>query len=101
MTLLLAVRGSMATRSMSGPPFALQLHCTTVWCGAIEHSNSLYETLRTFVRLTRSLVFQDDRTSRDAQGLAVGRRAKVGAMDTGKPGNGARLCRRCALPRRG
>ena len=34
MTLLLAVRGNIATRSMSGPPFALQLHCTTVWCGA-------------------------------------------------------------------
>src|SRR5262249_89246 len=35
MTLLLAVRGNIATRSMSGPPFALQLHHTTVWCGAI------------------------------------------------------------------
>src|SRR5947199_2186759 len=34
MTLLLAVRGHIATRSMSGPPFALQLHRTTVWCGA-------------------------------------------------------------------
>src|SRR5947209_14391402 len=34
MTLLLAVRGNIATRSMSGPPFALQLHRTTVWCGA-------------------------------------------------------------------
>src|SRR5215471_19776517 len=34
MTLLLAVRGNMATRSMSGPPFAFQLHHTTVWCGA-------------------------------------------------------------------
>src|SRR5262245_15292211 len=34
MTLLLAVRGNIATRSMSGPPFALQLHHTTVWCGA-------------------------------------------------------------------
>src|SRR5262245_31237312 len=34
MTLLLAVRGTIATRSMSGPPFALQLHRTTVWCGA-------------------------------------------------------------------
>src|SRR4029453_5878356 len=34
MTLLLAVRGNIATRSMSGPPFALQLHRTTVWCRA-------------------------------------------------------------------
>src|ERR671914_357611 len=34
MTLLLAMRGNIATRSMSGPPFALQLHRTTVWCGA-------------------------------------------------------------------
>src|SRR4029453_17174706 len=32
MTLLLAMRGNIVTRSMSGPPFALQLHCTTVWC---------------------------------------------------------------------
>src|SRR6516165_5928915 len=34
MTILLAVRGNIATRSMSGPSFALQLHRTTVWCGA-------------------------------------------------------------------
>src|SRR5262249_231349 len=34
MTLLLAMRGNIATRSMSGPPFALQLHRTTVKCGA-------------------------------------------------------------------
>src|SRR5215813_3086496 len=34
MALLLAVRGNIATRSMSGPPCALQLHRTTVWCGA-------------------------------------------------------------------
>src|SRR5215831_7802250 len=34
MTLLLALRGNIATRSMAGPPFALQLHRTTVWCGA-------------------------------------------------------------------
>src|SRR5205085_2979002 len=34
MTLLLAVRGNIATRSMSGPPFAVQLHRTTVWWGA-------------------------------------------------------------------
>src|SRR4029450_13921418 len=34
MTLLLAMRGNIATRSMSGPPFALQLHRTTVWCRA-------------------------------------------------------------------
>src|SRR2546421_12908050 len=38
MTLLLAVRGHSATRSMSGPPFALQLHRTTVWCGATDAS---------------------------------------------------------------
>src|SRR5213080_1189447 len=38
MTLLLAVRGNIATRSMSGPPFALQLHRTTVWCGATLHA---------------------------------------------------------------
>jgi hypothetical protein len=25
---------NIATRSMSGPPFALQLHRTTIWCGA-------------------------------------------------------------------
>src|SRR6516165_10461747 len=41
MTLLLAVRGNIATRSMSGPPFALQLHRTTVWCGA-----TLFEPLK-------------------------------------------------------
>src|SRR5437667_6921073 len=34
MTLLLAVRGNIATRSMSGPPFALQGHLTTVTCRA-------------------------------------------------------------------
>src|SRR4029453_8819628 len=34
MTILLAMRGNIATRSMSGPPFALQLHRTTVWCRA-------------------------------------------------------------------
>src|SRR5262249_3491743 len=34
MTLLLAVRSNIATRSMSGPPFALQGHLTTVKCGA-------------------------------------------------------------------
>src|SRR4029434_8259569 len=34
MTLLLAVRGNIATRSMSGPPFPLQLHRTTVCCRA-------------------------------------------------------------------
>src|SRR5215216_4090249 len=34
MTLRLAVRGNIATRSMSGPPFALQLHRTTIWCRA-------------------------------------------------------------------
>src|SRR5438132_1828530 len=34
MTILLAMRGNIATRSMSGPLFALQLHRTTVWCGA-------------------------------------------------------------------
>src|SRR5262249_40254074 len=36
MTLLLAMRGNIATRSMSGPPFALQRHRTTVWCRAIN-----------------------------------------------------------------
>src|SRR5215813_3486752 len=40
MTLLLAVRGNIATRSMSGPSFALQLHCTTVNCGATAHGSS-------------------------------------------------------------
>src|SRR5215470_3134084 len=40
MTLLLAVRGNMATRSMSGPPFAFQLHHTTVWCGATPLSHN-------------------------------------------------------------
>src|SRR5215468_11321777 len=39
MTLLLAMRGNIATRSMSGPPFALQRHRTTVWCSAIELSD--------------------------------------------------------------
>src|SRR4029453_15433236 len=34
MALLLAVRGNIATRSMSGPPFSLQLHRTTVCCRA-------------------------------------------------------------------
>src|SRR3954463_12099828 len=34
MMILLAMRGNIATRSMSGPPVALQLHRTTVWCGA-------------------------------------------------------------------
>jgi tetratricopeptide (TPR) repeat protein len=28
------VRGTIAKRSMSGPPFSLQRHRTTVWCGA-------------------------------------------------------------------
>src|SRR4029450_7087330 len=36
MTLLLAIRGNIATRSMSGPPFALQLHRTTVGCRATQ-----------------------------------------------------------------
>src|SRR5919197_6112571 len=39
MTILLAVRGNIATRSMSGPPFALQLHRTTVWCRATGNDN--------------------------------------------------------------
>src|SRR5687768_3570777 len=39
MTLLLAVRGNIATRSMSSPPFALQLHRTTIWCGATMGSS--------------------------------------------------------------
>jgi hypothetical protein len=34
MTLLLSVRGNLATRSRSGPPCSLQFHCTTLWCGA-------------------------------------------------------------------
>jgi len=38
MSRLLALRGNIATRSMSGPPLALQLHRTTVWCGATHHS---------------------------------------------------------------
>src|SRR5262249_4152532 len=38
MTLLLAVRGNIATRSMSGPPVALQLHRTTVSCGATYYT---------------------------------------------------------------
>src|SRR5215467_9462067 len=41
MTLLLAMRGNIATRSMSGPPFALQRHRTTVWCRAILTSRVL------------------------------------------------------------
>src|ERR671923_916366 len=45
MTLLLALRGNIATRSMSGPPFALQRHRTTVWCRAIGPLISL-EKLR-------------------------------------------------------
>src|SRR4029434_5343661 len=36
MTLLLAVRGNIATRSMSGPPFSVQLHRTTVCCRATK-----------------------------------------------------------------
>jgi hypothetical protein len=36
MTILLTVRGNIARRSMSGPLFALQLHRTTVWCGATD-----------------------------------------------------------------
>src|SRR5262245_11339988 len=35
-TLFLAVRGNIATRSMSGPPFAFQLHCSKVWCRATQ-----------------------------------------------------------------
>src|SRR5437764_2143887 len=42
MTLLLAVRGNIATRSMSRPPFAVQLHRTTVWCEATLRSVVLY-----------------------------------------------------------
>ena len=36
-----------------------------------------------------------------AQFLAVCRRSKVVALSTRRPRSGARLCRRCALPRRG
>src|SRR4029450_8095650 len=42
MTLLLAMRGNIATRSMSGPPFALQRHHTTVWCRAIRPTVALW-----------------------------------------------------------
>src|SRR5438128_12316463 len=58
MTLLLAVRGNIATRSMSGPPFALQLHRSTVWCGAtcivqaIRYQHDL-ATGDTLIRLSR------------------------------------------------
>src|SRR5262245_25414301 len=45
MTILLAMRGNIATRSMSGPPFALQLHRTTVWCGATGLFACRYNTL--------------------------------------------------------
>src|SRR4029434_10553267 len=46
MTLLLAMRGNIVTRSMSGPPFALQLHCTTVWCrGTGEYSMDINELI--------------------------------------------------------
>src|SRR5437870_4812809 len=40
MTLLLAVRGNIATRSMSGPPFVLQLRRSTVWCRATDHDDT-------------------------------------------------------------
>src|SRR5438270_9090101 len=47
MTLLLAVRGHIATRSMSGPPFALQLHRTTVWCGATPYAGIYRKRIKT------------------------------------------------------
>jgi hypothetical protein len=50
MALLLAVCGSIATRSMSGPPFALQLHHTTIWCGA-----TLIHTADGFASFAQSL----------------------------------------------
>src|SRR5262245_38868505 len=55
MTLLLALRGNIATKSMSGHPFALQLHRTTVWCGATGESahgrNALYNTMSSTVTI--------------------------------------------------
>src|SRR5215831_9877066 len=62
MTLLLALRGNIATRSMSGPPFALQLHRTTVWCGAtdpqmrtlkLHFPDHALPTLDTFLKQTK------------------------------------------------
>src|SRR5438270_12978871 len=47
MTLLLAVRGHIATRSMSGPPFALQLHRTTVGCGATPYADIYRKRIET------------------------------------------------------
>src|SRR4029450_13634981 len=50
MTLLLAMRGNMATRSMFSPPFSSQLHRTTVWCRATrtsrDHSKHFNERTR-------------------------------------------------------
>src|SRR5262245_15650514 len=62
MTFLLAMRGNIATRSRSGPPFALQLHRTTVWCGAttprmrtlkVHFPDDALPTLDTFLKQTK------------------------------------------------
>src|SRR5437016_1299595 len=65
MTLLLAVRGNIATRSMSGPPFALQLHRTTVWCGA---------TRVTYRALKRQFALDDEALADLTEELMYGQR---------------------------
>src|SRR5437016_14667534 len=56
MTILLAMRGNIATRSMSGPLFALQLHRTTVWCGATTQLERLhFPSKRTAYRRLQAL----------------------------------------------
>src|SRR5262245_43214834 len=47
MTLILVARGNIAARTMSGPPFAVQLHRTTIWCGATKPAQMSFNEVKT------------------------------------------------------
>src|SRR3989442_4808737 len=53
----LVVLGSMPRRSMSGPPFPLQPHSTTVKCGATEQRAKLDNTAVSAISVIRLAVF--------------------------------------------
>jgi hypothetical protein len=86
MTLLLAVRENIATRSMSGPPLALQLHHTTVWCGATafrtEADNAKYPLPHTPLQLEELTVERLRRVKYALAGTPDQVRTEIAALQT-------------------